>query len=59
MPKESRMVKFINAGQTCIAPDYIWVKEELKDQLIIDIKKAITMFYGNDPINHKDYPKNY
>lgn len=49
--------KFINAGQTCIAPDYIWVKEELKDQLIIDIKKAITMFYGNDPINHKDYPK--
>ncbi|MBN2268686.1 MAG: aldehyde dehydrogenase [Acholeplasmataceae bacterium] len=49
--------KFINAGQTCIAPDYIWVKEELKDSLIQGLKEAITLFFGNDPINHEDYPK--
>jgi len=49
--------KFINAGQTCIAPDYIWVKEELKDSLIQGLKEAITLFFGDDPINHEDYPK--
>jgi aldehyde dehydrogenase (NAD+) len=49
--------KFINAGQTCIAPDYIWVKEELKESLILGIKEAIKTFYGDDPMKHKDYPK--
>lgn len=49
--------KFINAGQTCIAPDYIWVKEGLKEALIESLKNAIESFYGNNPLEHPDYPK--
>jgi aldehyde dehydrogenase (NAD+) len=41
--------KFLNAGQTCIAPDYILVAQEIKNELINDLVKAIKEFYGNDP----------
>lgn len=38
--------KFINAGQTCIAPDYILVHKNVKDALVDGLKKYITKFYG-------------
>jgi aldehyde dehydrogenase (NAD+) len=41
--------KFLNAGQTCIAPDYILVDQEVKNELLNDLVKAIKEFYGNDP----------
>lgn len=39
--------KLVNAGQTCVAPDYLLVEEEVKDQLVEEIKKAINLFYPN------------
>ncbi len=47
--------KFINAGQTCIAPDYILVDEKIKDKLISALKDAITGFYGEKPVNSLHY----
>ncbi|MCP4910810.1 MAG: aldehyde dehydrogenase [Bacteroidetes bacterium] len=49
--------KLINAGQTCIAPDYILVNKEVKDKLISELKLAIINFYGNDASLSKDYPR--
>jgi len=47
--------KFINAGQTCIAPDYILVHESVKDNLITELKQAIISFYGNNPHTSNEY----
>jgi len=49
--------KFYNSGQTCIAPDYIYVHEEVKEKLLQNIKKEITSFYGDDPLKSPDYGK--
>lgn len=49
--------KFINAGQTCVAPDYVYVHSSVKASLITKMQHYITRFYGQDPITHKDYPK--
>ncbi|KAL5479997.1 hypothetical protein EMCRGX_G023610 [Ephydatia muelleri] len=49
--------KCINAGQTCIAPDYILCHREKQDKLVEACKKAITEFYGQDPKGNKDYGK--
>jgi acyl-CoA reductase-like NAD-dependent aldehyde dehydrogenase len=49
--------KFINGGQTCIAPDYLLVNQEIKSQLITEIKQCIADFYGGDPANSPDYPR--
>lgn len=47
--------KFTNAGQTCVAPDYLLVHEKNKNELIEEMKKSIHQFYGADPINSGDY----
>jgi acyl-CoA reductase-like NAD-dependent aldehyde dehydrogenase len=47
--------KFINAGQTCIAPDYILVNEDVKEKLIENLKRNIESFYGDDPRRSPDY----
>jgi len=39
--------KFINAGQTCIAPDYIYVQESVKDDLIRALRTTLNDFYHN------------
>lgn len=49
--------KFLNAGQTCVAPDYILVHESLRDQLIESLQKEIRAFYGEDPALSPDYPR--
>ncbi|MDJ0819349.1 MAG: aldehyde dehydrogenase [Desulfobacterales bacterium] len=49
--------KFINAGQTCIAPDYLLVHHEIKDRLIESIKDSIHDFFGDDPKLSPDYPR--
>jgi len=41
--------KFLNAGQTCIAPDYVLVDEQAKDQLVERLAATVTDFYGRDP----------
>jgi aldehyde dehydrogenase (NAD+) len=47
--------KFINTGQTCIAPDHIWVHESVKDEFIHLIRKVLEEFYGPDPKESNDY----
>jgi aldehyde dehydrogenase (NAD+) len=47
--------KFINAGQTCIAPDYILVDRQVKDELLVLLQKYIRQFYGENPANSSDY----
>jgi aldehyde dehydrogenase (NAD+) len=42
------MGKFLNAGQTCIAPDYVLVHETVKEQLLQQMLKSIDAFYGAD-----------
>ncbi len=40
--------KFVNAGQTCVAPDYLYVHESKYDQFISELKKSIEHSYGKD-----------
>lgn len=47
--------KWVNAGQTCIAPDYVLVHEKVKKRLIDELKIAINRFYTNDPLSAYDY----
>ena len=47
--------KFINCGQTCIAPDYLLVKSEQKNALIMALEKEIKKAFGADPKNSNDY----
>lgn len=49
--------KFLNAGQTCVAPDYLLVESSVKEQLLREIKKYIQRFLGEKPLNNQDYPK--
>lgn len=49
--------KFLNAGQTCVAPDYILVQENSKNDLLRHLKSAIRDFYGEDPGESPDYPR--
>ncbi len=49
--------KWINSGQTCLAPDYLFVHAEIKDKLVDALKNAVSSSYGNDPINSNDYCK--
>ena len=49
--------KFINAGQTCVAPDYLLVDKKVKPDLIEAIKTAIHGFYGDEPQKSPDYPR--
>jgi aldehyde dehydrogenase (NAD+) len=49
--------KLINTGQTCVAPDYILVEEDVHDELVKSLKKYIKEFYTDDPLNHPDYGK--
>jgi aldehyde dehydrogenase (NAD+) len=49
--------KFMNAGQTCIAPDYIYVHESVKQEFIEHMKKWIHEFFEGNAIEYLNYPK--
>ena len=49
--------KFVNAGQTCIAPDFLIVKKNIKEQLIDHLSKEIERAYGKNPKESEDYPR--
>lgn len=46
--------KFLNAGQTCIAPDYLLVDKQVKAKLTEAIKQCVRDFYGDDPKQSPD-----
>lgn len=47
--------KFINAGQTCIAPDYLLVDRLIKDEFLNHMKQYVREFYGENPIDSESY----
>ena len=49
--------KFLNCGQTCVAPDYILCEESIKQELIKAIKKEIIKQFGENPIENSNYGK--
>ncbi len=49
--------KYLNCGQTCVAPDYILCEEYVKDELLGYIKKEILRQFGKKPLENKDYGK--
>ncbi len=49
--------KFLNAGQTCVAPDYLLVRRELKEPLLVEMQRVLKEFYGEDALNSPDYPR--
>lgn len=49
--------KFMNAGQTCVAPDYLLAEKTIKKKLLEHIEKSIRDFYGDDPSQSPDYAR--
>ncbi|WP_233899661.1 aldehyde dehydrogenase [Tenacibaculum piscium] len=49
--------KFVNAGQTCIAPDYLLIHHSVKEKFIIHFKEEIINAYGENPQNSADFPR--
>ena len=53
--KKLAWAKFSNAGQTCAAPDYVYVHKQVKQQLLDNLRKYIQHFYGPNPQENKDF----
>jgi aldehyde dehydrogenase (NAD+) len=49
--------KFLNAGQTCVAPDYLLVHRDIAPAIKEGLKKYIILFYGDDPKRSNDFPR--
>ena len=49
--------KFYNAGQTCVAPDYLLVHAAVEEALIKELKTAIQEFFGSDPKRSHSYAR--
>jgi aldehyde dehydrogenase (NAD+) len=49
--------KCVNAGQTCVAPDYLLVQQSVKDELIKRIAEYFAVFWGDSPQTNPQYPK--
>ena len=47
--------KFLNCGQTCVAPDYILCHRSVKDELVRELCRQIEAQYGADPLENPDY----
>lgn len=49
--------KFLNAGQTCVAPDYLLIEDEIYDQFLEELKKQIPRIVGENPQSSESYVK--
>jgi aldehyde dehydrogenase (NAD+) len=49
--------KFMNAGQTCVAPDYLYVHEEIYEDFLKNLKATIIQYYGETPRESKSYAR--
>ncbi len=49
--------KFFNAGQTCVAPDYVLAHESIHDALLSEMAAVVRAFYGSDPKSSPDYAR--
>jgi aldehyde dehydrogenase (NAD+) len=51
------MTKFSNAGQMCVAPDYLLVHQSIKEELVSELKKILPQFFSEDPSRSYSYGK--
>lgn len=49
--------KYLNCGQTCVAPDYIYCDSSIRDTLITELKKQIKKQFGASPLTNEKYGK--
>ncbi len=49
--------KFVNCGQTCVAPDYILCEESVKEEFLAQVKKQIALQFGANPLQNGAYGK--
>lgn len=49
--------KFLNCGQTCVAPDYVYCDKAVKEELLREIQKQILRQFGPNPLDNPDYGK--
>lgn len=49
--------KFLNCGQTCVAPDYIYVQKSVKDRLVEELIKETGRQFTDRPLENRDYGK--
>ena len=49
--------KYLNCGQTCVAPDYVYCHRSVKDQLLKEVQDQIRKQYGSHPLDNPDYGK--
>lgn len=49
--------KYLNCGQTCVAPDYLLVQEGVKDRFLEYLKQSIVQQYGENPLDNQNYGK--
>jgi len=49
--------KFLNSGQTCVAPDYVLVHERVERRLLDALERSLRAFYGDDPQRSRDYAR--
>ena len=49
--------KFLNCGQTCVAPDYIYVQKSVKDRLVEELIKETRRQFTDRPLENRDYGK--
>lgn len=49
--------KFMNAGQTCIAPDYLYVHKKIKTEFLNQLKVSIKELYGDTPLKNDSFTK--
>jgi aldehyde dehydrogenase (NAD+) len=49
--------KYVNAGQTCVAPDYVLVDAALEEPLLHRLRDTVSKFYGPDPQQSPDYAR--
>lgn len=49
--------KYLNCGQTCVAPDYLYCEASIRDELVQAIREEITAQFGADPLQNENYGK--
>jgi aldehyde dehydrogenase (NAD+) len=49
--------KYLNAGQTCIAPDYLYLHQNIKDEFLHHLKDAIQELYGVNPLKNENFTR--
>ena len=47
--------KYLNCGQTCVAPDYLLIDKSVKDRFLMLYFRAVENMYGRDPLENPDY----